>query len=164
VDSCEHGVRLEATARRMSPLTTKLRLLYERAERTFRIAKADKERAWLAYMKQMREEGFCPNCEKPLQECKCVPMAAGGYDIPSTPYTVGSTHVHVSLVPRSIADKIRGKLPESEGPLSAPITSTETAESPARQSGSPEVDPSGERQCSEVETFTMYRMGPEEWD
>jgi len=37
-------------------------------------------------------------------------------------------------------------LPESEGPLSAPITSTETAESPARQSGSPEVDPSGERQ------------------
>jgi len=58
----------------------------------------------------------------------------------------------------------RMRLPESEGSISAPITSTETAESPARQSGSPEVDPSGERQCSEVETFTMYRMGPEEWD
>jgi len=41
---------------------------------------------------------------------------------------------------------IVGQLPESEGPISASITSTETAESPARQSGSPEVDPSGERQ------------------
>lgn len=147
MDSCEHGVRLEATARRMSPLTTKLRLLYERAERTFRIAKADKERAWLAYMKQMREEGFCPNCEKPLQECKCVPMASGGYDIPAgVTYRVGEyTPDHV--IPRAIAEKIRSiRLPESEGPISAPITSMETAESPARQSGSPEVDPSGERQ------------------
>jgi len=37
-------------------------------------------------------------------------------------------------------------LPESEGPSSEAITSTETSGLPARQSGSPEVDPSGERQ------------------
>jgi hypothetical protein len=38
------------------------------------------------------------------------------------------------------------RLPESEGQSSEAITYTETSECPARQSGSPEVDPSGERQ------------------
>jgi hypothetical protein len=38
------------------------------------------------------------------------------------------------------------QLPESEGHSSEAITSTETSGLPARQSGSPEVDPSGERQ------------------
>lgn len=42
------------------------------------------------------------------------------------------------------------RLPESEGQSSEAITSTETSGFPARQSGSPGVDPLGERQtpCS----------------
>jgi hypothetical protein len=58
-----------------SPQATKLRLLYKRATHAFDLAKTEKERAWLAYMKQMRAEGFCPSCEKALQDCKCVLMA-----------------------------------------------------------------------------------------
>lgn len=38
------------------------------------------------------------------------------------------------------------ELPESEGPSSEAITSTETSVLPARQSGSPEIDLSGGRQ------------------
>jgi len=152
-----------------SPLVTKLRLLYQRANHAFEVAKEQKETAWMAYVKQMRVEGFCPGCEKPLEECKCVLMAAsGGYDIPPGGLIsrVGE-YTSDCVVPRAIADIIRGRVPESGGSVSASITSTETAESPARQSGSPEVDPSGERQCPDgtvSETFAMYRMGPDEWD
>jgi hypothetical protein len=131
---------------------TKLRLIYERADRALKVAKQQKEDAWLAYMKQMRAEGFCPACEKTLQECRCVAMASAspGYPPPSffarsfesVPETIYDTRCETSAAP----DYSFKRVPESEGQVSAPITSMETAESPARQSGSPEVDPSGERQ------------------
>ncbi len=172
-----------------NPHITKLRLIYERTERALKIAREQKEAAWLAYLNQMRADGLCANCEKPLTECKCVLIATGGYVEASEPYIVGEyTPDHVvprvysaekvgnllsridelTSTVRSIATQrnptkegkswydiywecvteARSKLPESEEPSSASITPVDTlqaAEIPARQSGSPEVDPSGER-------------------
>jgi len=82
-------------------------------------------------------------------------IAAHGFTIDGRAYTLIAVERYMPATPIRPGEKIalmikelppNMKLPESEGPISAPITSTETAESPARQSGSPEVDPSGERQ------------------
>jgi hypothetical protein len=49
---------------------------YDRFVKTEYPVRRKMEIAQLDYIKQMREEGFCGNCEKPLTECGCVMGAA----------------------------------------------------------------------------------------
>lgn len=67
----------------MNHQTTKLRILYQRAERNrvaaekaaeeaLLIARKARDQAWIAYVNAAHNDGFCAACETPLAECRCV--------------------------------------------------------------------------------------------
>lgn len=58
-----------------NPELTKLRILAKRKEAIYLQAHKEYECAWLSYVQECRNFGYCAACEEKLSDCRCIAVA-----------------------------------------------------------------------------------------